>query len=196
MIPHPDLFDTAPSLPRGLSYREEFITRDEEQLLIETIRTLTLAEAKYRQYTARRRTINYGAAYDFQQHKATPAPELPAFLDGLRERAAGWTGVSPGEFVQALIAEYQPGTPLGWHRDVPDYEIIVAISLASSCRIRFRRYPWNRAEKKDIVTIEPARRSAYVLRDDARWKWQHSVPAVKELRYSITLRTPRRARSE
>jgi alkylated DNA repair dioxygenase AlkB len=188
----PDLFEPASSLPRGLLYRENFITQDEEAALLATIRTLPLSEARYRQYTARRRTINYGAAYDFQEQKATPAPALPAFLEALRQRAAQWVRVAPSDFVQALIAEYQPGAPLGWHRDVPDYEIIVAVSLASTCRIRFRRYPWNPAEKKDIFVIEPAPRSVYVLRDDARWKWQHSVPAVKELRYSITLRTARR----
>jgi alkylated DNA repair dioxygenase AlkB len=186
---HADLFGATLSLPEGLMYRQDFITREEETVLLAAIRALPLQEARYRQYTARRRTINFGAAYDFQQHRATPAPVLPQFLDPIRERAAEWIGIAPGDFVQTLIAEYQPGTPLGWHRDVPDYEIIFAVSLASACRIRFRRYPWNPAEKKDIFAIEPAPRSAYVLRDDARWKWQHSVPAVQELRYSITLRT-------
>jgi alkylated DNA repair dioxygenase AlkB len=37
------------------------------------------------------------------------------------------------------------------------------------------------------VTLE--RRSAYILSGAARWNFQHSIPAVKELRYSITFRT-------
>jgi alkylated DNA repair dioxygenase AlkB len=74
---------------------------------------------------------------------------------------------------------------------VPDYESVVAVSLLSACRIRFRRYPWNPAQKADIFTIEPQPRSAYVLSGDARWKWQHSVPPVRTLRYSITLRSLR-----
>jgi alkylated DNA repair dioxygenase AlkB len=37
------------------------------------------------------------------------------------------------------------------------------------------------------VLLEP--RSIYVMRGDARWNFQHSIPAVKELRYSITLRS-------
>ena len=184
------------SWPAGLDYRAGFVSIDEERELLDIIRALPFRHSKYRQYTARRRTVNYGAGYDFTHQLRTPAPEIPEFLAGLRLRAAQWLGIAPQEFVQALISEYQPGTPLGWHRDVPDYESIVALSLLSACRIRFRRYPWNPQEKDDIFAIEPHPRSAYVLSGEARWKWQHSVPAVKTLRYSITLRTARRGRGE
>jgi alkylated DNA repair dioxygenase AlkB len=179
------------SWPAGLKYQADFITIEEEQALLDIIGALPFRHSQYRQYTARRRTVNYGAGYDFQHHLRTPAPEIPAFLANLRLRAACWLGIGPEAFGQALISEYQPGTPLGWHRDVPDYETIVAVSLVSACRIRFRRYPWNPLERHDIFAIEPQPRSAYALSGDARWKWQHSVPAVKTLRYSITLRTLR-----
>jgi alkylated DNA repair dioxygenase AlkB len=175
----------------GLIYVPDFLTPEEERELLAIIEGLPLREAQYRQYTARRRTLSFGAGYDFQAQQATPAPALPAFLAPLRTRAAAWIGVQPTAFVQALISEYRPGTPLGWHRDVPDYEIIVGISLAAATRIKFRRYPWNPQEKADIVTLLAAPRSAYSLRDAARWQWQHSVPPVKQLRYSITLRTAR-----
>src|SRR5262245_19367233 len=59
----PDLFNEGRPLPHGLLYRENFVTPEEEAALLATIRTLPLSEARYRQYTARRRTINYGAAY-------------------------------------------------------------------------------------------------------------------------------------
>lgn len=179
----------APQWPQGLLYRDDFISPDEEAELLAIIRELPFSHAIYRQYTARRRTVSYGSGYDFQQQTRTPAAAMPQFLEPLRVRAAEWIGAKRRDFVQALISEYQPDTPLGWHRDVPDYESIVAISLLSACRIRFRRYPWNPAQKVDIFTIEPQPRSAYVLSGDARWKWQHSVPPVKTLRYSITLRT-------
>ena len=32
-------------------------------------------------------------------------------------------------------------------------------------------------------------RSLYVMRGPIRWQWQHSMLPMKELRYSITLRT-------
>ena len=178
-----------PVLPPGLIYRREFLARDEEQSLLENIRALPLREAQYRQYTARRRTVNYGYSYDFQQLEAKPAPPIPEFLATARARAAQFAGVSAQDFVQALIAEYTPGTPLGWHRDVPDFELIVGISLAGAARIRFRPYPWKPERRKEVFALELEPRSAYILRDEARWGWQHSVPPTKELRYSITFRT-------
>jgi hypothetical protein len=67
----------------------------------------------------------------------------------------------------------------------PQFEIIIGISLKSSCRFRFKPY---RHEGKIVATsLEP--RSAYILRGAARWQYQHSIPAVKALRYSITFRT-------
>lgn len=178
-----------PALPRGLSYREDFITTDEEQQLLSEIQRLALQEARYRQYTARRRTVNYGFSYDFTHLQSKPAPAIPDFLTPLRTRAAEWVGVQPADFVQALIAEYQPGTPLGWHRDVPDFEVVVGISLAGTARLRFRPYPWTPEKKSQVFALELAPRSAYILRDQARWDWQHHVPPTKELRYSITFRT-------
>jgi alkylated DNA repair dioxygenase AlkB len=189
----------APVLPPGLTYRTEFVAADEERSLLERIRALPLREAQYRQYTARRRTVNYGFSYDFQHLQAQAAPPIPEFLAPLRARAAQWAGVAPEEFVQALIAEYTPGTPLGWHRDVPDFELIVGISLGGTARIRFRPYPWKPERRKDVFALELEPRSAYILRNEARWGWQHSIAPTEEHRYSITFRTratgPRRRRT-
>jgi len=37
-------------------------------------------------------------------------------------------------------------------------------------------------------------RSAYLMRGPSRTEWEHSIPAVDELRYSITFRTLRAGR--
>lgn len=187
-----DLF-AAPALPPGMEYRREFISVAEEAMLIERIHALPLTEAKYHQYTARRRTLSFGASYDFSKHRATPAAELPQDWFWLRDRAAEWARLDPKEIVQALIAEYRVGTPLGWHRDVPDYEVIVGISLAGPARLRMRPYPWSAELKREIIALELEPRSAYILRGVARWGWQHQVPPTKALRYSITFRSARRA---
>ena len=183
----------ASTLPQGMEYRRDFISAEEEQVLLALIQALPLTEAKYQQYTARRRTVNFGAGYDFSHQRATPAPTLPGELHWLRERAATWAGLEPTQFVQALVAEYRMGTPLGWHRDVPDYEVIVGISLAGVGRLRLRPYPWSPQHKRDIINVELEPRSAYILRGAARWKWQHQVPPTKTLRYSITFRSARSA---
>src|SRR3954468_24262309 len=130
------LFRIPPQLPAGMEYQPEFVTRDEEAALLDEIARLPLAEAKYKQYTAKRRILSYGATYDFSSNELLPAGPMPAFLQDIRERLAGWAGVRASDFAHALIAEYKIGTQLGWHRDVPDFEIITGVSLGGACRMR------------------------------------------------------------
>jgi alkylated DNA repair dioxygenase AlkB len=144
-----------------------------------------LVEAKYKDYTAKRRAASYGFEYDFNYNTVHPAAPIPAFLDPLKAKVAEWLGVAPGDIRHALVAEYRPGTALGWHRDVPNFELVCGVSLAAAARMRFRSF----AAPKKILALELAARSAYILRGDARWRWQHSIPPTKALRYSITFRT-------
>ena len=186
----PDLFGSAPALPEGFAYALEVISPAEEASLVEHIRDLPLTEAKYREFTARRRTLSYGGKYDFSAGKLEPAPEVPPFLFPLREKIARWVGVPAEDFVHALLTEYSPGTPLGWHRDVPDFEIVAGVSLAGRARMRLRPYrPGEKQNRKDAIVLDLEPRSAYVMRDTARWRWQHCISETKELRYSITFRT-------
>lgn len=186
-----DLFPR--SLPRGLIYEADFLSGEEERQLLGIIGELPLRAAQYRQYTARRRTVNYGSSYDFQQQQATPAPPLPAVLAPLRARVAAWAGVAVDEFVQTLVAEYRPGAPLGWHRDVPEFELVAGVSIGGAGRLRFRPYPWRPERRREMFELDLQPRSIYLIRDDARWAWQHSVPPAKALRCSITFRTSRAA---
>jgi alkylated DNA repair dioxygenase AlkB len=54
--------------------------------------------------------------------------------------------------------------------------------------MQFRPYAAKMARKARIA-LDLAPRSAYVMQDEIRWKWQHHIPATKELRYSVTFRT-------
>jgi alkylated DNA repair dioxygenase AlkB len=184
------LFQPDAWLPEGFRYQEGFLTVDEEQTLLAIIRTLPFQQAQYKEFTARRRVVSYGGRYDFSANELLPADAMPAWLHGLRDRAAGWAGLSPAGVDHALVAEYAPGTPLGWHRDVPDFEAIVGVSLGGSCRMRFRRYPPSKPARAELH-LDLAPRSIYTMQREARWNWQHSVSPTKELRYSITFRTRR-----
>jgi alkylated DNA repair dioxygenase AlkB len=179
------------NLPEGLAYEAEFLSRDEEQSLIALVRGLPLHAAKYKQYTARRRVTSFGGSYDYDANKLLPAQPLIEELHPLRARVARWAGVAPGDLRHVLVAEYAPGTPLGWHRDVPDHEDVFGVSLGSTAVLRFRPYPPTDPKRADIVRLHAAPRSIYALRGLARWAWQHSVAPVDELRWSITLRTAR-----
>jgi alkylated DNA repair dioxygenase AlkB len=186
-----DLFSSEPALPDGLVYRANFLTVEEERTLLARFSMLAFKQARYKEYTARRRVVNYGAGYDFETNEVTQAPAIPDFLLPLRNELAAWIEIDTNDFVQALISQYQPGTPLGWHRDVPDYELVAGVSLATAARMRFRPYPSRAKNREGIFALELQPRSAYVLARAARWQWQHSVPPTPGLRYSITFRTKR-----
>ena len=184
-----ELFAAPSALPNGLLYQPGFISEPEEESLLAEIAKIDLREAQYKEFTAKRRVASFGAGYDFSEQELTPAPSLAPFLLPLRGRVAKWLAVPEEDFGYAMIAEYRPGTQLGWHRDVPHFEMVAGVSLASAARMRFRPYP--PAKGARILALDLAPRSAYVLRDDVRWKWQHSIAPTPALRYSITLRTRR-----
>ena len=187
------LFGTDDVLPPGLLFAPDFIAATEESALLDLAGNLPLQEARYKEYTARRRVFAYGSRFDFNEHRLRPREigELPAPLAALRHKLADWAGVAAADFVQVMISQYAKGTPLGWHRDAPDYEIIVGVSLGSPARLRFRRWPHaaGNGQRDDVVALDLAPRSAYLMRGPARWGWQHSVPPVPGLRYSVTMRT-------
>lgn len=192
-----DLFAQAaplPPLPEGMRYERDFLTPAEEQHLIEVVAAMPVKEMNYRGYTARRRVLSFGGRYDFQAHQLNAAPPIPDSLEPVRAKVAQWLRVAPGAFTQVLVAEYREGTPLGWHRDVPDFEDVVGVSLLNEAVMRFRPYPPREPRKADVIkfTVEP--RSIYLLHGPARWAWQHSVAPTRTLRYSITFRTARQSR--
>ena len=182
-----DLFD-APPLPRGLEYHEDFVSRADEAALCRAFAALPFREATFQQYTARRRVVRYGRRYDADAGAWIDGETLPPWLAELRATVAGWRNVAETRFVHALVTEYRPGTPIGWHRDKPEYGIVIGLSLASACRMRFRPYD-NQHDRRAVIALELAPRSLYVMDDDIRWRWQHSLPPAKALRYSVTFRT-------
>ena len=186
------LFDCAQDLPHGLVYQEDFLSGDEEALLLAHIAPLPLREARFREYFAKRRVAHYHDEVETRHEDGGPdsftSGPLPSFLVALRDKVARWIGIAPSSFVHALVSEYRPGTPIGWHRDKPVYGIVVGISLAGWGRMRFRPLD-ERTDRRSVVALDLAPRSAYVMRDAIRWQWQHSMLPTPALRYSITLRT-------
>jgi len=175
-------------LPEGFRLEDHFLSVPDEATLLERIRGLEFREMRMRGVTAKRRVIQYGRHYSFETFKLTEAPPLPDFLVPVRDRAAAFVGVPATELIEALLMEYSPGAAIGWHRDAPGFGVVVGISLLAPCRFRFRRgetRAWETAE----VSLAP--RSIYVLTGAARSEWQHSIPAVTSLRYSVTFRTLR-----
>ncbi len=183
----PDLF-ALQSLPQGFTYRPDFLTAAEEGALLQQMQALPFAAAPYREWQARRRIVSYGGRYDFTARQMQPAPPLPPFLFALRDRLAAWAQVDAAGITHALINEYSPGTPLGWHRDAPPFATVAGVSLAGHARLRLRPYP-PPAHARASMALDLEPRSAYLMRGAARWDWQHAVSPTRALRYSITFRT-------
>lgn len=174
-------------LPEGLLYKRDFLREDEERCILEEIRRLCFSEIRMRGVTARRRVVHYGLIYGYDSRSAMPGPAIPDFLESLRHRCAEWLDLAPESLAEALVTEYTPGAGIGWHRDAPMFGAIIGVSLLAPCRMRFRQ---NNDEADTLaaqVQLDP--RSAYALTGESRNHWQHTIPPMKTLRYSVTFRT-------
>jgi alkylated DNA repair dioxygenase AlkB len=188
------LFDTETRLPSGLVYKPDFITAEEEEMLLVFIESHNLQHATggpAEEYEAKRRHAHFGWGYDYRKEQLIPGPPLPRFLQRFAHRIEKWRGWERGRVVEALVNEYTPGTALGFHRDNEKFEHVIGISLAGWCRMRFRpmRPRAGKRRAADVFALELEPRSAYIMQGDVRWNYQHSVAATKALRYSITFRT-------
>jgi alkylated DNA repair protein (DNA oxidative demethylase) len=183
----PNLFgDEAPALPEGLVYRPELVGRDEENALAKLMAELPFAPFQFHGFEGNRRTISYGWHYAFDGSGLHEAAPIPDWLRPLRERAAAFAGLPAEALEHVLLVEYAPGAGIGWHRDRPAFGDVIGVSLLARARLRFRRKAGNRWERSNVLA-EP--RSAYLLRGPARSEWEHSIPPMEALRYSITFRT-------
>jgi alkylated DNA repair dioxygenase AlkB len=188
------LFEVAAKVPDGFIYHQNFISEAEEVELIREIQTLQLTPFKYYQFTGKRRTASFGWQYEFGYSDITTAPEPPAFLLPVRTRAGRFFGIDPNSLVQTSIIEYSIGSPIGWHRDIPHFGVVLGISLGAGCRMRFRKYSRARSKtskRDEILSIDLQPRSIYLMSGPSRESWQHSIPPVKGLRYAIMMRTLR-----
>ncbi len=172
-------------LPPGFKYRLGFISEEEEQNLLNSIKELPLREFEFHGFTGKRRVISFGWRYNFNGGGLTKTEDVPQFLDFLRLRAESFAAVDPGFLQQVLITEYGPGAAIGWHKDRSVFGEVVGISLLSPCTFRLRLKSGDRWERYNLIA-EP--RSVYLLRGPARTAWEHSIPAVEKLRYSVTFR--------
>jgi alkylated DNA repair dioxygenase AlkB len=178
------LFDTPPIA--GLDYREEFVSAAESAELVRRLAEADLAPFRFHGWLGNRKTRTFGWRYDFDDSSFAPAEPIPDWLHPLRAKAAAFAGVSPEDFAHVLLARYDPGAGIGWHRDRPQFEDVVGISLGSPAAMRFRLRTAD-GFRRTKVYLEP--RSVYLLSGEARWDWEHSIVAGEQLRFSITFRT-------
>ncbi|HYZ62028.1 MAG TPA: alpha-ketoglutarate-dependent dioxygenase AlkB [Acetobacteraceae bacterium] len=184
------LFPSRPALPDGFRYQPDLVPAAEERALLEAFPAFPFKEFEFHGFLGRRRVVFYGWRYDFGDGKLHEAAPIPEILLPLRERAAAFAGLAPEDLPHVLVTEYTQGAAIGWHRDRAMFGDVIGVSLAAPCVFRFRRKAgagWERAS----LTLAP--RSIYLMRGPSRTEWEHSIPGVDALRYSVTFRTLRDA---
>jgi len=186
-MPQLDLFKR-PALPEGFRYEPDLLAAGEERELVGRLGDLPFTAFQFHGYEGKRRVVSFGWRFDFASNRLERADEIPAFLLPVRDRAALWAGLAATSLRHVLITEYAPGAAIGWHKDRPVFAEVIGLSLGAPCVFRLRRKAGARWERVSL-TAEP--RSAYLLRGPARAAWEHSIPAVDGLRYSITFRSLR-----
>jgi 2OG-Fe(II) oxygenase superfamily len=163
-----DLFGFSSGLPEGFRYQPDLLAVPEAELLAPDLAGLPFKPFDFHGYQANRQVVAYGFRYDYGRREVVEA------------------------FQQVLINEYRAGAGIGWHRDKPEFDEVVGVSLLAACTFRFRRKSgegWDRIS----LTVEP--RSAYLLSGPSRTDWEHSIPPLDRHRYSITYRTLAAARA-
>jgi alkylated DNA repair dioxygenase AlkB len=186
----PDLFGAPPPpvLPAGMRYGAEIMPQDLQRMLLATLPKLPLEAFDFHGFLGKRRVVSFGWKYDFEHEKLHRIDDMPEWLLPARQVAAEFAHLDPAQLQQVLITEYGPGAGIGWHRDKAVFGEVVGLSLLSPCTFRLRR---RAGEKWERVTLEAAPGSAYLLSGVARTEWEHSIPPVAQLRYSLTFRNIR-----
>jgi alkylated DNA repair dioxygenase AlkB len=182
------LFQSAPPVPEGFRYAPDAISMAEEAHLVAAFADLPFKEFEFHGFLGKRRVVPFGTRYDYNGGGVKTADPIPEFLLPLRDRAAAFAGLSSERLQQALVTEYTPGAAIGWHRDRPHYGDVIGVSLLAPCTFRMRRKRdggWDRAS----LGLDP--RSIYLMRGPSRDEWEHSIPAMEKLRYSVTFRALR-----
>ncbi|HEY0098701.1 MAG TPA: alpha-ketoglutarate-dependent dioxygenase AlkB [Pyrinomonadaceae bacterium] len=182
--------ETVKHFPEGFRYQPELIGTTVEDALLAHVRELPFREFEFHGYKGKRRVVSFGWRYDFSARHLQKADDIPEYLLSLREAAAAFAGQPAEEFPHVMVTEYSPGAGIGWHRDKGVFGQVVGISLHAPCVLRLRRAVGEKKWERVNVLAEP--RSAYFLSGQARSGWEHSIPQVDALRYSITFRTLRR----
>jgi alkylated DNA repair dioxygenase AlkB len=177
--------------PQGFFYAENFITHEEESILLTEVAKTHLHVFNFHGYEAKRKVQSFGYDYSFENKTLAEGLPIPTSFTWLINRVAAYISCPPEDVAELLLTEYPVGSVINWHRDARPFDVIVGISLLSDCVFKLRPHQKEKQTRKSIISIPVKRRSVYVIRDEARSEWQHSIAPVKSARYSITVRTLR-----
>lgn len=156
----------------GLTLIENFISEEEEDNLIKHIDNQPWLN------DLKRRVQHYGYKYDYKARGITEdfkVGDIPEFISPISEKL-----LHEGHFKklpdQVIVNEYKAGQGISPHIDcVPCFEeTIASLSLHSNCMMDFTNPDTNQK-----ISILLPKRSLFILKSDARYKWQHGINGRK-----------------
>jgi alkylated DNA repair dioxygenase AlkB len=159
---------------RGLQIVPDFISEEEERDLLEAIQSQPWNRS------LKRLTQHYGFEYKYTGYTLNPASPIPDFLMPIKSRIETTTGKV---YDMVIVNRYMSREGISPHIDHVRLfgDTVVSLSLGSSAMMRFERGH----EQKDVMLTQ---RSVAILQEDARYRWKHSIPPVREMRISVTFR--------
>ncbi|MEG9432995.1 alpha-ketoglutarate-dependent dioxygenase AlkB [Terriglobus sp. ADX1] len=182
-----ELENTQPlMMPSGFRYEENIISKAEEASLAASLSKLELKPFEFHGHVGNRHVTSFGLRYDYATRRVERANPFPEFIEELRRRAAAFAKRNVDEIQQGGVNQYPPGAGIGWHKDKPQFGVIVGVSLLAPAIMRLR-FSTGTGWIRRSQTLEP--RSIYILEGEVRTQWEHSIPPVESLRYSLTFRT-------
>lgn len=114
----------------------------------------------------------YGYNYNHTKRAAIRIGDLPAWAADLGGRLCR-DGLLPRMPDQMVANDYRPGSGIFAHVDQAVLgDVVASVSLGSTCVMRFSHGVSGQVEE---LLLEP--RSVLVLSGEARWAWQHAIPA-------------------
>lgn len=161
-----DLLPKENNIPSGLQYIANFISRAQEDYLLERIDQQNwLSEIS-------RRVQHYGYKYDYTSNiidKNINLGDIPDWLSLLSKRLFA-EEIFKRAPDQIIINEYLPGQGIRPHTDcIPCFEeTICSLSLLSPCLMELAKN-----EEKTSIYLE--NRSLLILSGPARFQWEHGI---------------------
>ncbi|XP_034936265.1 alkylated DNA repair protein alkB homolog 8 [Chelonus insularis] len=164
-------------LPRGLKLIKDFITIEEENLLLNSLKWNENDEINLE--LKHRKVMHFGYEFDYSTNKVDPSnpiksiPNEYKFLQELFEKNKCGNHV----YDQLTINRYQPGQGIPPHIDTHSVfeDPILSLSLGSACVMDFRK------GQQKIQIVLPAR-SLLIMSQDARYAWSHGIcPRKKDV---------------
>ncbi|HEV7333873.1 MAG TPA: alpha-ketoglutarate-dependent dioxygenase AlkB [Flavisolibacter sp.] len=183
------LFSLEPAFPAGFQYIEDFLSKVEEDALLQFAKTTALHSFRFQGYEANRRVASFGWDWSFESRELSKGKDIPPVFDGLIKRVVQLLSFPPDAFAELLVTEYPVGSVINWHHDAPPFALIAGVSLQADCMFKLRPFAKEAQTRKATISFPVKRRSLYIMQGEAREEWQHSTAPVREVRYSITLRT-------